>query len=59
MIGQPQSFEAAMADLAFSIGGIERHPPITSHDLHRLRCLVERLDNTTTRSARVIEEIAA
>ena len=51
----PQSFEAAMSALTLAIGNVERLPPRSHDDLHRLRLLVSRIDTTTTRAARAIE----
>lgn len=51
----PKSYEASMSFLTLAIGFIERNPPRSPDDLHRLRLTVSRLDTTTTRAARAIE----
>ena len=44
-----------MSFLTLAIGFIERNPPRSPDDLHRLRLTVSRLDTATTRAARAIE----
>lgn len=48
-------FEPAMSSLTLAIGLIERFPPQTADDIHRLRLAVSRIDTATTKAARAIE----
>ena len=49
------SFESSMSQLTLAIGLIERNPPRSADDLHRVRLLVSRIDTATTRATRAIE----
>lgn len=49
------SFEENMSILVCAVGNLEKIPPRSADDLHRVRLLVSRIDTATTRATRAIE----
>lgn len=53
----PRTYEQAVSMLTFGIGCIERNPPKTAEEIHRISLLVMRLETLVSKQTRRLENV--
>lgn len=53
----PDTYESAMSLLTLAIGALERHPPETAADAHRVSLAATRLETLVNKQVRRLENV--